>query len=122
MAEKPGTVDEYIELFPEAAQQRLRQLRELSWTHAPEAVEDLKWGNPAHSLGTILFVFSGYKNHANFVFTPSTREAFADEHAGYKTGKGSVQRPYPDAVPSKLLGRMIEYRIKECEVDGIGCM
>jgi hypothetical protein len=45
---------------------------------------------------TILLVFAGYAEHANFVFTPSTREAFADELSGFRTGKGSVQLPHTD--------------------------
>jgi uncharacterized protein YdhG (YjbR/CyaY superfamily) len=71
---KPLTVDEYIGSFSGPAQARLRELRELSRAAAPETTEELKWGHPAYSLETILFVFSGHQNHANLVFTPSTRE------------------------------------------------
>lgn len=122
MAKKPETVDEYIESFPEDAQAVLRELREISLANAPQTTEGLKWGNPAYWVETILFVFSGHKDHANFVFTPSTREAFADELPGFKTGKGSVQLPYTDPVPIELLGRMIEYRIRELETDGVKWM
>jgi uncharacterized protein YdhG (YjbR/CyaY superfamily) len=38
------------------------------------------------------------------------------------TGKGSVQLPYADPVPTELLGRMIEYRVKEFKVDGVRWM
>ena len=119
---KPATVDEYLERFPEIARKRLGELRRLSRAHAPEATETLKWGAPAYVMDTILFVFAGFAKHANFVFTPSTREAFAPELAGFKTGKGSVQLPYSDPVPAELLGRMIDYRVQEYEVDGIRWM
>ena len=112
------SVDEYIESFPERAQTRLRELRELSRTSAPGVQEGLKWGNPAYSSGTILFMFSGHKHHANFVVTPSTLSAFTDEAAGFRTGKGSVQLPYDQPVPTELLRRMIEYRIREYEESG----
>ncbi|WP_026821171.1 iron chaperone [Arthrobacter castelli] len=122
MDKKPETVDEYLASFAGPAQALLRQLREISRTGVPRATEELKWGNPAYSLDTILFVFSGHKNHANFVFTPSTREAFAGELADFKTGKGSVQLPYSAKVPSELLGRMIQHRLKEFETDGVKWM
>ncbi|GAA4283466.1 hypothetical protein GCM10022261_09970 [Brevibacterium daeguense] len=116
---KFATVDEYIESFPAEKRTRLRELRMLSQTCAPGAVESLKWGSPAYSLNTILFVFAGYTNHVNFVFTPSTREAFAAELSPFKTGKGSVQIPYSEPVPEELLGRMIEHRIREYKEDGV---
>jgi uncharacterized protein YdhG (YjbR/CyaY superfamily) len=119
---KPVTVDEYIDSFPDPARKRLRELRALSRAHAPEASETLKWGATAYSVETILFVFAGYTKHANFVFTPSTREAFAGELSRFRTGKGSVQLPYADPVPTELLGSMIDYRVKEFKVDGIRWM
>ena len=119
---KPRTVDEYIEGFPQPARERLRELRDLSRRHAPTAIETLKWGAPAYTVETILFVFVGYSKHANFVVIPSTREVFAAELTGFTTGKGSVQLRYGDPVPAELLGRMIEHRVKEFEVDGFRWM
>lgn len=115
-------MDEYLTSFPDVEQALLRQLRQLSLAGVPDASEQLKWGSPAYSLDTILYVFSGHKHHANFTFTPSTREAFAAELAGFKTGKGSIQLPYTDPVPTRLLTRMIRYRVKEYEVDGVKWM
>ncbi|GAA3740333.1 hypothetical protein GCM10022239_14990 [Leifsonia bigeumensis] len=112
---KPQTVDDYIAAFPIPVQSRLRELRALSRASAPLAAEGLKWGNPAYSSGTILFAFAGYRGHSNFVFTPSTREAFTDELTAFTTGKGSVQLPHEEPVPADLLRRMIAYRIDEFE-------
>jgi len=119
MVSKPETVDEYIDSFPAEARARLRELRELSRLHAPHATEGLKWGNPAYWVETILFVFSGHKSHANFVVTPSTLEAFVPEVGGRTTGKGSIQLPYTEPVPVRLLGRMIDHRIREFTEDGV---
>lgn len=112
---KPQTVDDYIAAFPVPVQSRLEELRALSRANAPLATEGLKWGNPAYSSGTILFAFAGYRTHANFAFTPSTVEAFADELAASSTGKGTVQLPHDEPVPAELLTRMIAYRINEFE-------
>ncbi|AUI49567.1 iron chaperone [Arthrobacter crystallopoietes] len=122
MAIQHESVDAYIGSFAEDVQLRLRELREISRNCAPNATEGLKWGHPAYSLGTILFVFSGHQKHANFVFTPSTLAAFSDQLIGYKTGKGSIQLPYDAPVPTDVLSRMIAYRIREYEKDGVKWM
>ncbi|HHX48253.1 MAG TPA: DUF1801 domain-containing protein [Brevibacterium sp.] len=120
---KPTTVDEYIALFDDERHRAfLTRLRELSRAAAPQAEESLKWGSPAYAFGSILFVFAGYKRHANFVFTPSTKEAFADRLQDFDTGKGSIKLPYDDEVPTELLTEMIAHRIREFEVDGVKWM
>lgn len=119
---KPETVDQYIASFPDFAQSRLQELRVLALDNAPEAVEEIKWGHPAYSAGTILFVFSGHGKHANIVFTPSTLTSFAHELDGYGTGKGSVRLPYGEPIPQEVLARMIAYRVREYEEEGIGWM
>lgn len=85
-----GSVGEHIDSFDMPARVLLRHLRELSRAAAPDATEALKWGDPAyvHEDGVILFLFSGFKAHANFVFTPSTRQAFSDELAGSVPARG----------------------------------
>lgn len=121
---KPASVDEYLRSLDEVPAARLRELRRLSCEAAPTATECLKWGSPAyvHEEGTILFVFSAFKKHANFVFTPSTRAAFDDELVGFETGKGSIKIPYTTHVPRELLQRMIAHRIQEFEIDGVKWM
>ena len=118
---KPQTVDEYIEGFAEPGREVLEQVRELAVEAVPAAGEAIKWGHPAwvHPSGTILFVVSGHAKHANVVFTPSTREAFDAALAGFTTGKGSVKLPYGDPVPVDLLRRMIAFRVREHEDDGV---
>ena len=120
---KPTTVDEYIASFDgELNRAFLTRLRELSRAAAPQAEESLKWGGPGYAFGSILFVFAGYKRHANFVFTPSTKEAFADRLQDFDTGKGSIKLPYDDEIPTELLTEMIAHRIREFEVDGVKWM
>lgn len=121
---KPRTVDEYIDAQPEAVRERMQQLRELSRAAAPEAQEAIKWGSPAylHPQGTILFVYSAHRLHSNFTFTPSIREAFAEELTDFETGKGSVKIPHETEVPRELLERMITARWKEFTDDGVNWM
>jgi len=116
-----STVDEFFAKFQDPARSTLNQLRDIADRAAPDAHTALKWGSPAwiHASGTILFIIDGFKQHANIVFTPSTREAFDAELAHVQTGKGSVKLPYTQAVDRPLLERMIAYRIREHEQDGV---
>ena len=118
---KPTTVEEFFAQFTDPASSVLQQLRDIANQAAPETHTDLKWGSPAwiHRSGTILFIIDGFKDHANIVFTPSTREAFDDALVNLHTGKGSVRLPYTDPIDRQLLERMIAYRIREHEQDGV---
>jgi uncharacterized protein YdhG (YjbR/CyaY superfamily) len=121
---KPTTVEEYIAALEEPAASRMRELRTLAREAAPEAGEALKWGSPAllHPSGMILLICSAHRRHANFTVTPSTREAFTEDLTGFETGKGSVKLPYDVPVPAALLRRMIAYRLREYEEDGVTWM
>jgi uncharacterized protein YdhG (YjbR/CyaY superfamily) len=118
---KPQTVDEYIKGFSGQGREMLEQLRTLANQAAPKANEEIKWGSPAwvHSSGTILFMISGHAKHAGFAFTPSTREAFDADLADLDVGKGTVKLPYGEPVPKDLLRKMIKYRVREHENDGV---
>jgi len=118
---RPQTIDDYLEGFTGQRHDLLARLRGLAREAVPEAAEAIKWGNPSwvHPSGTILFMIAGYSRHANVAFTPSTREAFQDELTGWATGKGTIQLPYDQAVPSDLLRRMIAFRVREHEEDGV---
>lgn len=118
---RPQTVDEYIEGFTGPGRALLEQIRALAHETAPEASEAIKWGYPAwvHPSGTILFMVSGHAKHASVAFTPSTRDVFDADLAGFATGKGTVKLPYGQPVPLDLLRRMIKFRVREHEDEGV---
>ena len=118
---RPQTVDEYIDGFTGPSRELLEQLRALAHEAVPEASEAIKWGYPAwvHPSGTILFMVSGHARHASVAFTPSTREGFDAQLGDFATGKGTVKLPYGHPVPGDLLRRMIAFRVREHEDDGV---
>lgn len=118
---RPETIDEYLGAFTGQSRDLLERLRALAIEAAPEANEAIKWGYPAwvHPSGTILFMVSGHAKHANVTFTPSTREAFDADLADFVTGKGSVKLPYGQPLPDDLLRRMIVFRVREHQDDGV---
>jgi uncharacterized protein YdhG (YjbR/CyaY superfamily) len=118
---KPQTIDGYIDGFTGPGREILERLRALAREAVPEASEAIKWGHPAwvHPSGTILFMVSGHAKHASIAFTPSTRERFDADLDAFDTGKGTVKLPYGQPVPVDLLRRMIAFRVREHEDDGV---
>ncbi|MFG2260961.1 iron chaperone [Streptomyces mirabilis] len=118
---QPQTIEEYAEGLAGQGRELFQQVWALAHEVVPEASEAIKWGHSAwmHSSGTILFVVSSHAKHANVTFTPSTREAFDDDLAGFTTGKGSVKLPYDHPAPEDLLCRMMAFRVREHEQDGV---
>lgn len=112
---KPKTIDAYVNSFPPGQREKLAELRSLVRSVLPDTNEVLKWGAPAavEKDGMILAIFSGHKEHMNFVVTPSAKQAFASQLSGYVTGKGSVQLLYDKPLPLELLKKMLMYRAKE---------
>ena len=114
---KPQTVDEYIQLTPPQAQEKLQEMRTCIRKVAPDAKEDLKWGMPAFSYKRILVTYAAGKHHIEFYPTPSAIKAFSKELQAYKTGPGSVQFPLTDPLPLSLIKKMTEFRVKESTTD-----
>jgi len=110
---KPTNVDEYINMAPAYAQDKLRELRTLLREVAPSATEELKWGKPVFKDYRILFSFSAYKTHINFMPTGPSIRPFMDELSGFVTGKDTIQLPYDIPLPVNLIKKIAEYRIRD---------
>lgn len=110
---KPRTVDEYIATFPADIQHLLEQLRATVTQAAPAAVETIKYGMPTYVLDGNLVYFAAFKNHLSFFAAPTSVQAFKEQLATYKTGKGSIQLPFDQPLPLELIGQMVAYRIRQ---------
>lgn len=108
------SVEEYIAGFPEDVQIKLQQVRKTILQIAPLADEVISYNMPAYKLdGKPLVYFAGYKNHIGFYATPTGHEAFAQELALFKQGKGSVQFPLDKPLPLNLIARITRFRVDE---------
>lgn len=110
---RPESVAEYISAAPKAAQKKLREIRAVLKKAAPGATEEIKWRVPVLSYNRILFAFAAFKDHINFMPTPSVMRAFAKELAQYKTGKGTIQFPLDKPLPLALIRKIAALRVKE---------
>lgn len=81
---------------------------------APDATEAISYAIPTFDLnGKHLVHFAGYGKHVGFYPTGSGVEAFKEELAPYKRGKGSVQFPLGQPLPTDLIRRIVEFRVQE---------
>lgn len=109
-----STVDEYIAEFPPEIQKVIEEMRALIRATAPAATETISYAIPTFDLnGRHLVHFAGYEHHIGFYPGGGGTEAFRDELGQYKIGKGSVQFPLGQPLPTDLIRRMVEYRVEK---------
>lgn len=114
------TIDEYISTFPKEIQGKLEKIRQTIHKAAPEAHEEIKWNKPAYSdEERILVMFAAFKHHIGFYVTPSTLQSFSDDLSEFKTGKGSIQFPFEQALPTDLIQMITEFRVWESKEKGV---
>ena len=109
-----SSIDEYIAGFPPETQKVLEEMRALIRASAPGATESISYAIPTFDLnGRHLVHFAGYKTHIGFYPVPSGLEAFKEDLMPYKQGKGSVQLPLGQPLPTDLIRRIVEFRVAE---------
>jgi uncharacterized protein YdhG (YjbR/CyaY superfamily) len=106
-----NTVEDYINQFDSEVKARLLVMRDLVKTEAPEAQEAFTYGLVGYKLNKKpLVYFGGFKNHVGFYAIPNSHKTFTEEFSKYKQGKGSVQFPNDQPLPTELVKRVIRYR------------
>ena len=114
-----NNVEDYINQFDGEVKARLLTLRELIKAQSPDAVEGYSYGLVGYKRnGKPLVYIGGFKNHVGFYATPNGHEAFADDFAKYKQGKGSVQLPLSKPLPIDLIKRVVQYRNEQTNGKG----
>lgn len=116
MKKKFETVDQYIAEFPNSVQLRLKEVRKIILSASPDAKETISYNMPAYkTFDKPLVYFAGYKRYTGFYATPTGHAEFKKELAKYKQGKGSVQFPHQEVLPSDLIEKMVKFRTAENE-------
>lgn len=110
---KTDGVDDYIANFPDDVQKLLKQLRATIIKFAPKAEEIISYQMPAYKLGGALVYFAAYKNHIGFYPGASGVKNFEKEISAYKNSKGAIQFPIDQPLPLELIGKIVEFRVKE---------
>lgn len=106
-------IDEYIAMYPQDIQKKLQDVRAVIKKAAPKAEETIKYAIPTFVLNGNLVHFAAMKNHLGFYPAPSGIVEFKKELAPYEQGKGSIQFPYDQPIPLKLIGQIVKFRVVE---------
>ncbi|GAA4355138.1 DUF1801 domain-containing protein [Hymenobacter saemangeumensis] len=111
---KPATISEYIAGCPPGLRPRLEQVRALIRQVAPDAEESISYAMPTFKLHQKPLAYvAAFQHHLGFYPAPVGIEAFKDELARYKIGKGSVQFPHSQPLPEELIKRMVTFRARQ---------
>lgn len=117
MTDEHTEVDAYISSFSGETRRRLETMRSIIRSESPDAVEAISYGLVGYKRnGKPLVYFGGFPKHIGFYATPNGHEAFAEEFAPYKQGKGSVQLPLDQPLPEDLVRRVVAYRNQQTEL------
>ena len=109
-----SSVDEYIAESSLEAQGALEELRALIKASAPGATETISYAIPTFDLNWRHLVhFAAFAKHIGFYPTGSGVEAFKEEIRPYRSGKGSVQFPLGQPLPTDLIRRIVEFKVEE---------
>lgn len=116
--QKNITFEAYFLTLPEAAQQKLAQIRELTKKLVPNLTETFSYGIPTFDYkGKHLLHIAGYAHHIGLYPGAAIMEDFKEKLSGYKTSKGTIQFELNKPLPIELITDII-IACKE-KLDGI---
>lgn len=110
---KPENIDAYIAGFSPEVQHRLKQIRSFIRDAAPEAEELISYAIPTFRLKGNLVHFAAFRHHIGFYPGPTGIAEFKEALSLYRQGRGSVQFPYDQPLPEKLIREIVCFRVKE---------
>lgn len=107
-------IDDYLRNFNGQSLGHLNTMRALLSKLIPEAKEVISYGIPTLKLKQNIVHFGGFAHHTGFYPGAETIRFFSRqfEKAGFKFAKGSVQFPYNQPLPVKLITEMVTYRLQ----------
>lgn len=111
---KPGTIDEYIAVFPADVQEALQKIRKIIHAAAPGISEVIKYDMPTFDLnGHHLMHLAAWQNHIALYSLPSGDADLQKEIAPYIGSKSTLQLPLNKPMPYDLIERVVARRVKE---------
>lgn len=110
---KISSIDQYIQGFPESTRTLLRKMRSTIQKAAPQATEKISYNIPTFYLNENLVHFAAFKNHIGFFPGGSALASFTSDIKGFVHGRGSIQFPFEDKLPLKLVQKIVKFRVNE---------
>ena len=110
------SVEEYLTGLPADRRAAVETLRRTIRAAAPDANETIAYSMPAFRTrdGQFLVSYAAYKNHYSlFPASGAVVEALGDEIAPFLVGKGTIQFPLHNPIPTALVTQVITIRLRE---------
>jgi uncharacterized protein YdhG (YjbR/CyaY superfamily) len=105
----------YLASLPPDVRTRMKQIRDIVRTIAPDAVEVFSYRIPGFRLdGKPLVWYAAFTHHISlYPMTASIRRAHAAALKGYRMSTGTVQFPLDKPLPAALVKRLVKARLAE---------
>ncbi|MEY3398999.1 MAG: hypothetical protein RL220_1593 [Bacteroidota bacterium] len=109
-----GNIDQYLKSFSGETLARLTLLRGIVHEEMPGCGEKISYAIPTFTMdGKNVIHFAGFDKHIGIYPAPREAAEFKEELKAYKGGKGTVQFPTDQPLPTDLIRRIVRYRLAE---------
>lgn len=109
------SVATYIQAAPATTRGKLRQLRNIIKTTAPQAEEKLSYGMPYYGYKGRLAYFAHTRAHIGLYVPPPVIAEHKAELKSYGTSLATVRFPLDKPLPIALIKKLIKARVKKNE-------
>ncbi len=108
-------IDRYLASLGEPGRSTLEDLRRSILEVVPEAEQCISYGMPAFKVrGKSVAGFAAFKNHLSYLpHSGSVLAELGDELVGYQRTKGSLHFAIDEPLPSALVTKLVEVRLRE---------
>jgi uncharacterized protein YdhG (YjbR/CyaY superfamily) len=110
-----GSVDEYLRALPAPQRAALEGMRATIRAAAPKAAESIAYEMPTFRAdGRFLVSYAAFKNHYSlFPASSVVVDELGDAIRPYLSGKGTIRFPANEPIPTQLVARVVEIRVRE---------
>jgi len=109
------SIEEYIHSFPKDTRKVLQELCQTISKEIPDVEESMNYKMPTFKQnGSSVVYFACWKNHISLYPFSSSMQESIPESSGHKTsGKGTIQFPLNQPLPTPLIRKIVHYLVKE---------
>jgi uncharacterized protein YdhG (YjbR/CyaY superfamily) len=110
-------VRDYYASLQISVRRRLRELRGIILSVAPDAEETISYRIPAFKQGGRILVYcAGWQEHTSlYPLTAGMRQACATDLARFETSKGTIRFPNERPLPVAVIRRLVKARLRELD-------
>ncbi len=107
MADKPTTIEEYIDAFHAETRVVLNEIHSTIGGVMPEAEETISYRIPTFKIdGRYVVYFAGFAKHVSVYPVLDDMGDLEESIARYRSGRGTLKFPLNEPVPYHLIGEV----------------